>query len=55
MEFGLYPGILLTDEEGAQTTRRVIGETPISPELFSSLRRAMQLQTLLKIEDLPEN
>lgn len=54
MEYTAYPGIYFNVEEAMRVTRAVVGEQPLSADLFAGLRRAMQLGSMTKIQPLPE-
>lgn len=53
-EFAPVEGIHLNDAEATRVVRAVVGEVPLSSELFAGLRRAMQLETLMTVEPFPE-
>jgi len=55
MEFGGVEGIHLSEEAGRRVVKAVVGEQPLSSDLFAGLRRAKQLETLVAMESLPEH
>jgi hypothetical protein len=54
LEYGGVEGIDLTEAEATRVVQAVVGEAPLNPKMFAGLRRAMQLETITKMEQLPE-